>query len=126
MNAVIMLQASSFAGPAAARRRGRASRLLATIAMLLLAGAEVRAAEAVAAAARSPAGNARFDDRFPEAPDTFADRFPQTAAPTELAPKRVLTTIEHFPRRGAEVRASEARRPSPPPAVAPAASVRAY
>jgi hypothetical protein len=112
-------------GPAAPRRDGRVALL--GLVVLLLAGSAAPAAEAVAAASAKPAASAaRFDERFPKPQDNFADRFPQPqSAPTEPPPKRVVTTIERFPRRGGELRTSDTRR-QPPPVVAPAASVRAY
>lgn len=110
--------------------------MLIVLAMLPLACSAARAAEA--AAAKATTISARFDDRFPKAldnfaldnsaPDNFADRFalPQPTPAQEPPPKRVVTTIERFPRRGGEVRASDARRQATPPVVAPASSVRAY
>ncbi len=111
-------------GTAAPHRDGRA--VLLALVVLLLAGSAAPAAEALAAASAKPASNAaRFDERFPKAQDSFADRFPQPqpAMPAEPPPKRVVTTIERFPRRGGELRASDARRQASPPAGAPA---RAY
>ncbi|MFC0243737.1 hypothetical protein [Rhodopseudomonas telluris] len=132
MIAVIMQHASASArsmpddrrrAGGAAWRGARPVRVLVLLAMLPLACSTARAAEAVAAATARPATTgARFDDRFPRAQDNFADRFilPQPAPALDPPPKRVVTTIERFPRRG-----TDARRPSPP-VIAPPASVRAY